>query len=290
MRLSARKDTRFAGDALTSDQGWSITPEIPTRWQSDGLSSSADTYIPGYREGFVGEGAYGRVWQDEPGLVRKEINLARSGKDPHEVLEEANAQLVASELGIAPRIASYESATYGDPQVQTLVMQDLNAPGPSPQGTPLYRPMENMGEDVSDYGLIIQPHMHDLAKSDRPLSDRKFALKHFQQMGHLALKGIDPMDRHAGNVFKHEMTGRPMQIDFGLARQVKGEDKVQSLLDATVGGFQASGQSDVAEIINDTAWDYLNGGQVKEAWDFTREAFANLQKIKKPIQQGPQAS
>ena len=71
-----------------------------------------------------------------------------------------------------------------------------------------------------------------------------------------------------------------MQLDAGITHRGSPIDEVETLLDATVEGFRASGQPDVAEIIQDTAYDYLAGGQRKEAFDFTREAFAQLQKIK----------
>jgi Zn-dependent M16 (insulinase) family peptidase len=116
---------------------------------------------------------------------------------------------------------------------------------------------------------------------------RQFALDHQKQMGMLALKGMKLMDRHSGNVMQHAMTGRPMQLDAGIAKRVTGGEQVETLVEATSEGFKASGQPDIAEIISDTAYDYLAGGQVEEAWSFTKEAFANLQKIKKPL---PEAS
>ena len=302
MRLPAKRDRRFAGDAFDVDRAASeimaaaMREQAPSgitlegSWGGDSWSNFGDTssnYIPGYREGFIGQGANGRVWTDEPGLVRKEINVRNTSRGRRGVQEEVDLQARAAELGFAPRVAAYETAMHGDLDMPAIVMQDLNAPGPSPQGTPLYKSMENIGEDVPDYGIIRQNMMDELADPERSTSEKRFALQHFKQMGQLALKGVDPMDRHTGNVFKHEMTGRPLQIDFGLARELpdwyNGPERATALLDATVQGFRATGQYDVAEIINDTAFDYLSGGQIKEAWDFTREAFAQLQKIKTPI-------
>ena len=218
------------------------------------------------REDFVGQGAYGTIYSNQPGLVRKEMTSP-------EALEELNAQAIGAELGLAPRVVAYESAVHGDPNVKGIVMQDLNAPGSA--GTPLYKPLVEPGKPT---GFV-----EDLTNPWSSTKDKLFALKHYKQMGQLALKGVDLKDRHTGNIFKHEMTGRPMQIDFGMTSKVSGEDQVQALIEATQGGFTALGQYDIAEIINDTAYDYLAGGQIKEAWDFTKEAFASLQKIKNPV-------
>jgi len=217
------------------------------------------------REDFVGQGAYGTIYSDEPGSVRKEVTS-------HDALEELNAQAIGAELGLAPRVVAYESAVHGDPKIKGIVMQDLNAPGSA--GTPLYKPLVDPGNPTGFVEALTSPWSST--------EDKLFALKHYKQMGQLALKGIDLRDRHTGNIFKHEMTGRPMQIDFGITSKVSGPEQVEVLVQATQGGFAALGQYDVAEIINDTAHKYLSGGHVKEAWDFTKEAFASLQKVKNP--------
>ena len=109
------------------------------------------------------------------------------------------------------------------------------------------------------------------------------ALRHEQQMGALALKGMDLMDRHTGNVVKNRMTGRPLQLDMGIAIPVQGADQVQALVGATQRGFNAVGLPDVGEIVSDTVYDYLEGGQIAEAMDFTKQAFSKLQKLKGPV-------
>ena len=219
------------------------------------------------RKDFVGKGAYGTIYSDEPGSVRKEVTSHGSI-----ALEELNAQAIGAELGLAPRVVAYESAVHGDPKIKGIVMQDLNAPGSA--GTPLYKPLVDPGNPTSFVEALTNPWSST--------EDKLFALKHYKQMGQLALKGVNLRDRHTGNIFKHEMTGRPMQIDFGITSKVSGEDQVQALIQATEGGFAALGQYDVAEIVKVTAYDYLYGGHVKEAWDFTKEAFASLQKVKNP--------
>ena len=214
------------------------------------------------REDFVGQGAYGTIYSDEPGLVRKEMIST-------EALEELNAQAIGAELGLAPRVVAYESAVHGDPEVKAIVMQDLRDN---------YEPAFDPG---------IHPELIDVlgaADMNTSAKNRRFAMDHQKQMGALALKGLEVKDRHTGNVMRHKMTGRPIQLDWGITRELSNlSDKVEALVNATVEGFKASGQYDIAEIINDTAYDYVVGGQIKEAWDFTKEAFASLQKIKNPV-------
>ena len=289
--LSANRDVRHAGDILSginpegswltgrsqfdprsqlspiqAQGSWAFTsPKSPGTYTNDIVAKARKREAERAREDFVGQGAYGTIYSDEPGLVRKEMIST-------EALEELNAQAIGAELGLAPRVVAYESAVHGDPKIKGIVMQDLNAPGSA--GTPLYKPLVDPGNPTSFVEALTNPWSST--------EDKLFALKHYKQMGQLALKGVDLRDRHTGNIFKHEMTGRPMQIDFGITSKVSGEDQVQALIQATEGGFAALGQYDVAEIVKVTAYDYLYGGHVKEAWDFTKEAFASLQKVKNP--------
>ena len=101
-----------------------------------------------------------------------------------------------------------------------------------------------------------------------------------QQLGELALKGVRLEDRHNGNVLYNKMTGRPMQLDFGIAGRVEGSEKVATLAHATAEGFEAAGLSDVASIYRATVMDLLEGGDVADAMDVAKQGFSRLQKIK----------
>ena len=101
-----------------------------------------------------------------------------------------------------------------------------------------------------------------------------------QQLGQMALKGVRLEDRHNGNVMYNKMTGRPMQLDFGIADRVSGADQVQALTEATADGFSAAGISDVGDIFRATVYDLLEGGQVTEAMDVAKQGFSRLQKLK----------
>ena len=73
-----------------------------------------------------------------------------------------------------------------------------------------------------------------------------------QQVGELALRGVALQDRNPGNVFIHNsMTGRPKQIDFGIADRVTRGSKelqIEALMGATADGFAAAGLRDIGEI------------------------------------------
>ena len=106
------------------------------------------------------------------------------------------------------------------------------------------------------------------------------AIRVNQQLGHLALKGVDLDDRHQGNIMYNKMTGRPTQLDYGKARRVEGEDQVAALTNATEAGLTAAGLGDVAEIYSATVYDLLAGGDVAEAMNVAKQGFSRLQKIK----------
>ena len=213
------------------------------------------------RPDYVGEGRYGTVYSHGPGLVRKEI----VGEGLREVQEELNNQLLLARTGLGARVDSYERDPHGG--MQSIIMQDLRD-----NYKPVYDNRGGRNQIIDKWSL---PGTVD--------KYRQFALEHQKQMGMLALQGMHLKDRHSGNLMQHKMTGRPIQLDPGIASHVTGKDQVKALMQATSQGFKASGQPDVADIILGVGHEYLEQGKVNEAWNFTKEAFANLQKIKKPL-------
>ena len=75
------------------------------------------------------------------------------------------------------------------------------------------------------------------------------------------------------------MTGRPLQLDFGVARKVEGDQQVMALTEATADGFEAAGLDDVADIYRATIYDMLEGGDVADAMDVAKQGFSRLQKL-----------
>ena len=124
----------------------------------------------------------------------------------------------------------------------------------------------------------VRPNF-ELHRTNRQFPSGRDAVRVNQQLGALALKGIDLDDRHTGNVMYNKMTGRPLQLDFGKSRTVTGEDQVAALTNATEAGLHAAGLGDVAEIYSATVYDLLAGGDVKDAMDVAKQGFSRLQKL-----------
>ena len=196
----------------------------------------------------IGTGANGVVFEsDVPGNVIKQ----RIGEDEYVYntnTQEADLQAIAADLGMAPRIAAVESFQGG---------------------------IGNRIE-MSD----VRPNFETHGESYRGFPQGLDAVRVNQQLGQLALKGVDLGDRHNGNVLYNKMTGRPHHIDFGIADRVTGADQVQALAEATANGFTAAGINDVADIYRATVYDLLAGGDVKDAMDVAKQGFSRLQKIK----------
>jgi len=159
---------------------------------------------------------------------------------------ETNLQAIAAELGIAPAIRSYERFPEG---TQRIEMADARTN---------YVPTDN--SSTTD-------------------------LRTAQQLGQLALKGVRLEDRRDANVMQHGMTGRPLQLDFGIADRVGGEDQALVLAQATQEGMKAAGLGDLGDVLYATVGDMVAGGDVAEAMDLAKQGFSRLQKIKAPLEE-----
>ena len=211
-----------------------------------------ETTLSNNRADPIGAGANAVVYQsDIPGNVMKQSHR----DDTYGDLErEANLQAIAAEMGIAPRVAGLETFPGGiGNRIEMADVRDnfeTSVPGKNAQ--------------------FFEPEGRD-------------AIRVNQQLGQLALKGVRLEDRHGANVLYNKMTGRPMQIDFGIAGRVKGSEQVATLANATAEGFEAAGLKDIADIYRATVMDFLEGGQVAEAMDVAKQGFSRLQKIKTPL-------
>ena len=199
----------------------------------------------------IGAGTYGVVYpSDVDGNVIKQ-SITPDTFEPTGLENEINMQAIASEMGIAPRVAGLEKFPGG--VGNRIEMQD------------------------------VRPNF-ELHGTDRDVPRGRDAVRVNQQLGELALKGVDLNDRHGANVMYNKMTGRPMQLDFGLARKVEGEDQVIALMNATADGLEAAGLGDIGSIYRETVMDFLNGGDVAEAMDLAKQGFSRLQKLDGPVQ------
>ena len=195
----------------------------------------------------IGAGGNAVVYaSDVPGNVMKQ-----STNFLNDMEAEANLQAIAADMGIAPRIAGVE--TFRGGVGDRIEMADIS------------------GNFEPRAGVGGWPAGMDAVRVN-------------QQLGQLALRGIDLEDRHTGNVRYNKMTGRPMQLDFGIASKVSGAEQVDALARATTEGFQAAGLIEEAAIYRDTVYDLLNGGDVKDAMDVAKQGFSRLQKIRAPLE------
>ena len=204
----------------------------------------------------IGAGAYGVVYEsDTPGNVMKQIK--QDYVNPTTglgITKEADLQAVAGEMGIAPKVAGVE--TFSGGVGNRIEMADVR-----PNFEPVRKDASNLPSD--------------------PVTNIRVA----QQLGALALKGIRLEDRHAGNIMQNKMTGRPLQLDFGIADRMPPDQQAAHLANVTADGFAAAGIGDMGDILRATVMDYLEGGQVTEAMDVAKQGFSRLQKIKTPVTQ-----
>jgi len=205
----------------------------------------------------IGQGGNAVVYDsDTLGNVMKQLKDRDRGRfglpnDEPAVIDEANLQAIAAEMGIAPRVAGVE--TFRGGIGNRIEMEDIR-------------------DNFETHG-----------KRYREFPEGQDAVRVNQQLGQLALKGVRLGDRHNGNVMYNKMTGRPMQIDFGIADRVSGADQVQALTEATADGFTAAGIGDVGDIFRATVYDLLEGGDVDDAMDIAKQGFSRLQKIKQVV-------
>lgn len=197
----------------------------------------------------IGAGGNAVVYaSDVPGNVMKQGHVP-DGSFPGRTLEdEVNLQAIAAEMGIAPRVAGLEIF---------------------PGGIGNRIEMADVRDNFETHG-----------KRAREFPSGRDAVRVNQQLGQLALKGVRLEDRHNANVLYNKATGRPMQLDFGIAGRVEGSEQVATLAHATAEGFEAAGLGDVASIYRATVMDLLEGGDVADAMDVAKQGFSRLQKIK----------
>ena len=196
----------------------------------------------------IGSGGNAVVYaSDVPGNVMKQGHVADESFPGRSLEDEVNLQAIAAEMGIAPRVAGLEKFPGG---------------------------IGNRIE-MSDVRSNFEPH-----GDDTQFPSGRDAVRVNQQLGALALKGVRLEDRHNGNVLYNKATGRPMQLDFGIAGRVEGSEQVATLADATAEGFEAAGLGDIGSIYRATVMDLLEGGDVADAMDVAKQGFSRLQKIK----------
>ena len=200
----------------------------------------------------IGTGGNAVVYaSDVPGNVMKQGHVPDESFPGRSLTDEANLQAIAAEMGIAPRVAGLETFPAG---------------------------IGNRIE-MADVRTNFEPH----GDGDFGFPTGRDAVRVNQQLGQLALKGVRLEDRQNANVMYNKMTGRPMQIDFGIADRVEGSEQAAWLTHVTAEGFESAGLIEEAAIYRATVMDLLEGGDVSDAMDVAKQGFSRLQKIKEPV-------
>ena len=209
----------------------------------------------------IGAGGNGIVYaSDVPGNVIKQTHIP-DGTFGRTLTDEADLQAVAADLGFAPRVVGLERFPGG--VGNRLEMADAR----------------NNYERVATSATGAA----GAAGEGFPV-DPSIRIKTAQQQGMLALKGIRLEDRRSANIMQHKMTGRPLQLDFGIADKMSPDQQAAWLAEVTAEGFEAAGIGEMGSILRATVMDYLEGGDVAEAMDIAKQGFSRLQKIKTPLQ------
>jgi len=215
----------------------------------------------------IGGGQFGQVYETGPGLVTKEITLEKK----QNLLNEINMQAKAAELGIAPKI---QEASLMPPRIGEKVIPIEPGVNPNMRGEITMQDLRNnyilAGTSVIDTDSLTKQQQLDQAK----------------QMSILALNNISLGDRHPGNIMFNKMTGRPMQIDFGSATELKtNRAKAASLSLSVAQGLNAAGLREEASIFKGVVEDLLYTDP-EGALDVAKQGLSRLQKIKQPLNSG----
>lgn len=224
----------------------------------------------------VGGGQFGQVYEASPGVVVKEIE----NESKQKLLQEINAQAKAAEMGIAPRI---QEANLGPLQAfgRTFPLEE----GPNPR----MRGEIQMQDLRKNYVQLTLPDDVEGIRNPALTQQQydKAKLETSKQVAQLALQNIGLGDRHGQNIFVNSLTGRPMQIDFGLASTLTNtRQKAASLGIAVSEGLRKANLMEEASIFKGLINELIYNDP-DAALDIAKQGLSRLQKIKQPI--NPQA-
>lgn len=233
---------------------------------------------------FVGEGQFGRVTDLAPGYVSKKQDPLvewggysddNSGKgnligrihDYRDVQEEVNQlnYLNKKAKGITPKV---ENLIIEDDGSTEIIMRDLRENYDSSED--FLVDTANRFQDAS-----LSPAERTKAYKDHQL----FQVKQKQQEARAALAGVELQDRHQGNIMKHSMMNRPLQIDPS-GRQVAGFERDAVVASNVEDGFRSAGLEDEANIFNGLLNDAYNRKDSASFHDLAQQGMSRLMKIK----------
>jgi hypothetical protein len=201
-----------------------------------------------------------------------EFGFVFEGNQPGVLIKQEAPVSVAWNSGAGPGTGLNEIANLADMQGLPGVPKMFDAQQLNDGTTRIA--MEDLRDNYENYRDVFGDVGRDQATD----------IKRAQQQGGMNLRGFDLDDRHEGNVMVHALTGRPMQVDFGIGSQLNNNrSKAIALANNTFDGFKAAGLDDEADLLYGLVADLINDGKEDDAYSMAKSGFAQLQKIKKPI-------
>lgn len=237
-----------------------LSPEVSARLNAVEASNRAQQLI--------GQGQFGKVYAGDPGTVIKEIDTLRN-----QIINEADLQDVGARLHVSPAVQAIETGP-----ITAFGMTFPIEEGPNPRVSgKIY--MDDLRDNHMRY--------HDYIKQD-PSKAQAIDLATHKQAAMLALNGVNIGDRHAGNIMVHKMTGRPVQIDYGISERTKNPlQQAAALATHVANGFGSAGLNEEGHIYLATINALIGRNDVDGAMDVAKQGLALLQKIKAPVQAVP---
>lgn len=241
---------------------------------------------------FVGEGQFGRVSELAPGYVIKEQaplvdfagyrtdgsgnvtgprgkNLSEEGgsiRDYRDVADEVAQLKYLKKKGITPGVEAFNINDDGSTEV---IMRDLRK---NFEGTKGYYDRLSEKADSGDSKVQAQV-MKD---------GRMFEVMRRQQEAAAAIHGIELRDRHEGNVMRHKMTGRPLQIDPS-GRPVEGVDRMNAIKNPVVDAFYKAGLTDEGKIFEGLLAESVANQDYDTYKDLVQQGASRVMKMKNVV-------
>ena len=243
------------GDALSRLAGDKVD-DIFSRG-SFGVVYPSDT--PGYVIKAQGEkGLPGTGWEETSiGNTKPDGSKRTPGEKEVDMMEASRG------LHMAPDVASLEITPGGDSRIEMKDVRDN------------YTSYGNFAHDLNENPA--------LSTEDKIRKISNVELKLNQQLANFADRGYVLNDRHAGNVQVNKMSERPTNIDFGLTKEVTGDDQLGAEMEFIARGFQSAGLGDIGEIFRATIIDLNAKGLKDQAADVAQQGLQKLNEIERPL-------
>lgn len=228
---------------------------------------------------FVGEGQFGRVEELAPGyVVKKQAPLVEFGGYKEDSVKGNTIGSVYDYRDVAAEVdqLNYLNKKHITPKVEKFIVDNDGS------SEVIMKDLRDNYEGGEEYYERISEKAAEGAQQEAQamLEAKLFNVKRRQQEAIAASAGVELQDRHEGNVMRHKMTGRPLQIDPS-GKYVEGFERDSALANAAVGGMYNAGLSDEAQILQGLLNEAYDKGDAKAFHSLAQQGAASLHKIKR---------